>query len=99
VKRRVVPRVIAAAGDRPRAVGTLLAVTAKSGQWRVVRKHESTFAAALSTRGDALRRRLEQPVGHMSGLLFVRNTGSTGNPRAGMGRPHGPKTGPGTDRL
>src|SRR5205814_369610 len=72
VKGRLAPKLVFdRQGWRPTATGTVLLVLAGSTVRRRVVRHAAVFAAALPSRGRALRRWLPRPSGSTPGLLFL----------------------------
>lgn len=79
-------------GWQPRSVARLLVVAEGSTARRRAGRHGSVLAAAFPARGHVVQAWLRQPVGPMSGLLFLplsdgrgarrRLAASTGDPRA-----------------
>jgi transcriptional regulator with XRE-family HTH domain len=75
-------------GWRPRLVGHILILPDTDRARRQVTRHQATLEVAFPQRGAEVRRWLRDPVGPMSGILFVANTGrGRGNAtRAGIQR-------------
>lgn len=60
-------------GWRPALVGRILVLPDTDRCRRQVRSHAATLDAAFPQRGDDVRRWLRDPIGAMSGILFVAN--------------------------
>jgi hypothetical protein len=85
-KARLAPQLASERGSESKNVGRLLVVGESSTSRERIARLRATYDTALPCRNVEVRRWLRRPMGHMGGLLFLRNASAGGTKRPSSAR-------------